>query len=334
MSYIINYTALQRGDIILDRNSSRESEVIRKRANSEYSHARLYVGGTLIESEGLGVQSVNPQRLLYDNPNDFIVLRPASASEEQKNLACLYARSEVGREYAGKDFKKSIVKPIEIEEPNRQFCTRLIAQAYRFAGYEIVQNADYCTSAEIQSSDKLILVKNMFHEATEEEINISEHDGIMKMKEDTNDHNLIYVSMLEEMRNVTEDLTCDIQTEDDLVRYIIEHPKYDEVFSNILINSKYFRLWEIYEEEKPEEFDAGLMIKKYGNFAQKYARNNLMTPQDNLIIWKMQLQTYQHLIEKYGLKLFITFAEMYTNIINSYYKRKNTFMSVLNKNQG
>lgn len=333
MSYIINYTALQCGDIILDRNSSRESEVIRKRANSDYSHARLYVGGTLIESEGLGVQSVNPQRLLYDNPNDFIVLRPTSASEEQKTLACLYARSEVGREYAGKDFKKSVVKPIEIEEPNRQFCTRLIAQAYKFAGYEIVQNADYCTPNEIQSSDKLILVENMFHEANEEEIGIAEHDGIMKMVDETNDQNLIYVSMLEEMRNVTGDLNCDIQTEEDLARYIIEHPKYDEVFSNILINSRYFRLWEIYEKEKPEEFDAELLIKKYGNFAQKYAINNLISPQDNLVIWKMQLQTYEYLIEKYGFKLFFRFAEMYKNIINSYYKRKNTFLSVLNNIQ-
>lgn len=332
MSYIINYTELQCGDIILDRNSSRESEVIRKRANSDYSHARLYVGGTLIESEGLGVQAVNPQRLLYDNPDDFIVLRPTTASQEQRTIACLYARSQVGREYAGYDFKKSLLKPVEIEEPNRQFCTRLIAQSYRFAGYDIVQNADYCTPNEIQSSAKLMLVENMFHKATEKEIAIADNEGIMKMKDETNDQNLIYVSMLEDMRNVTRDPTCDIQTEDDMVSYIIEHPEYDDVFSNILISSKYFRLWKIYEDENPEEFDATLLIKKYGNFAHTYARYNLMTPQDNFIIWKRQLLSYANLFEKYSLQLFFKFAEMYSNIIKSYNNRKNTFLSVLNNN--
>lgn len=329
MSYIINYPDLQLGDIILDRNNSHESEVIRKRSKSDYSHARLYVGGTLIESEGAGVQSVNPQRLLYDNPDDFIVLRPQWATEEQKQMACLFARSEVGKEYGGKDVKKSQSKPDVIGEPNRQFCTRLVAQAYKYAGYPIVGNADYCTPSEIQSSPYLDVIGDMWHEATNKEIEIANQDGVMRMQDETNRQNEIYVTMLQDIRNAINDADCDIQTEKEMLEYLIAHTEYDEVFTQIFRNSEYFTLWLTYEQETPEEYDAKLFIDKYGAEAKHVALNYLCTPQNHVSVWKCQLDIYTRLSEIYGLKLFQAFKELYTNILASHQRRISTFHAIL-----
>ena len=59
--YILKYSDLQRGDIIIDREDSDESRKIRKFTHSDYSHARLYVNASVMEANGLGVQSVNPR---------------------------------------------------------------------------------------------------------------------------------------------------------------------------------------------------------------------------------------------------------------------------------
>lgn len=80
--YILKYSDLQRGDIIIDREDSDESRKIRKFTHSDYSHARLYVNASVMEANGLGVQSVNPQRLLYDSPDDVVVLRCKEITKE------------------------------------------------------------------------------------------------------------------------------------------------------------------------------------------------------------------------------------------------------------
>ena len=97
--YILKYNDLQRGDIIVDREDSDESRKIRRITRSDYSHARLYVNNSVMEANGLGVQSVNPQRILYDSPDDVVVLRCKEITEEQKINACLFARSEFAKEY-------------------------------------------------------------------------------------------------------------------------------------------------------------------------------------------------------------------------------------------
>ena len=66
--YKIDINKLEDGDIFLTRSNDRESELIRKISNSDYSHAILYVGvSSCIESDGLGVQSQNVNRLLFEN---------------------------------------------------------------------------------------------------------------------------------------------------------------------------------------------------------------------------------------------------------------------------
>lgn len=79
--FMLNYELLQPGDIILERGYAWYSEKIAKHTNSRYSHAMIYVGGTIIEAtRGGGVYSRVPNRSTVRDISDFKVLRLKAVS--------------------------------------------------------------------------------------------------------------------------------------------------------------------------------------------------------------------------------------------------------------
>ena len=99
--YILKIPLLKKGDIILTSDNTKISKGIRLSTLSRYSHASIWVGGTLIEATRDGVFSKNPQRLLFDRPCDCMVLRSKKAiNETDINNICDFARSKVGSLYA------------------------------------------------------------------------------------------------------------------------------------------------------------------------------------------------------------------------------------------
>lgn len=322
MYYILNYNELKLGDIILDRNDSRESQIIRKAINGDYSHARLYVGGTIMESEGLGVQSVNPQRILYTKQEDVVVMRHISTTTEQIARVCEFARSEFGKEYSAKDAKKRINKSV-IEEPNREFCSRLVAQAYEYAGCPICNNAAFCNPENIHHSETLVIIPNMTHVASKEELNMATSDGYMKMEDDSNAQLLIWAGLLQNMRNVSGDKDCDIQNETQLIQYLLTHPHCDDAFTKILRESEYFVIWKHYEETHPWEFESELFAQKYGAQASLMARK-ILSSQSPIDCWERQYNLYYKLVERCHFNLFVAFLEMYKNILDWNNRRVST----------
>ena len=74
--YLFDYNRLQIGDIILMRTNDRTCQKIREYSKSNYSHALVYDGNyCCLESNAFGVQSVNIQRLAFNNIDDAIVMR-------------------------------------------------------------------------------------------------------------------------------------------------------------------------------------------------------------------------------------------------------------------
>lgn len=74
--YIIDLNKLRIGDILLTRKHDKECLLIRKSTTSDYSHAIINVGaGSGIESNGLGVQSINLLRTIYKYADDVLILR-------------------------------------------------------------------------------------------------------------------------------------------------------------------------------------------------------------------------------------------------------------------
>lgn len=329
--YILDLNKLHKGDIILTRDNSRQSEVIRKRGNSDYSHVSLYVGDTVIESEGLGVQSCNPQRITGIEENDIAVLRPINASDEQIENACLFARSQCGMEYGTNDMKKSRDKTQAPTEENRQFCSRLIAQSFLYAKYPIVDNADLASIADIENSEKLQKVNKITRIANEKDIEYINSDKKTAMKPGSNVQNEAFVDFLENIRKSTNDPRCDIQNEEQLVKYIIQHPDLDDVFSEILEKSQYFRLWKEFENNEPWMYDPDLFEKKFGNKSGEYAIAEIYKPYENIKIWNIQKSTYGMLYHQFQLNLFKSFITMYQNALESFHKRMTTLCHIAQK---
>jgi hypothetical protein len=262
--FILKFNSLEPGDIILTRSSSRESELIRQISNCDYSHAIFYVGASsCIESDGLGVQGQNIQRLLFEKSDDVVVFRLKEDSLKSfLSEAIVFARQKIGTEYSTKEARLArLESDAKAKEPNRQFCTRFVAQAYDRAGIKIVDNPDYCTPQEILESPSLKIISNLTKKANEVEIQFArqQDDPLEKQKEI---HNYIF----EESRKISNE---DIQTFEQLSKYVLEHPEREKQITEILIKSEFLNLWKIDVEKNPWYYDYKEFLKHYTNPQQR-----------------------------------------------------------------
>lgn len=173
--FILDNKLLQPGDIILERGYEWYSEEIARRTNSRYSHAMIYVGGTIMEAtlKG-GVFSRIPNRSVVRDINDFKVLRLKDLADAQviKSI-CKTARCLTGSQYSlaeallvkGPDAVKAF-----ISDSRKQFCSRLVVQCYLAANINLVNNPKFCAPGDIEKSELLEEVPNIVKEASEQEI--------------------------------------------------------------------------------------------------------------------------------------------------------------------
>ncbi len=124
---------LKQGDIILTRSDEKPSKMIRILTKSEYSHAILYVGeGSYIHSDLAGVHFGNTQRLIIDNLDFVKVVRINNQSAINKAIE--YARLQIGTLYSRLSAANAGAKISSKLDTKRQFCSRLIAKSYEYAG--------------------------------------------------------------------------------------------------------------------------------------------------------------------------------------------------------
>ena len=98
--FIIDMPSLKIGDVILTAEKGLTSKGIRVATLSKYSHAAIYVGGTMIEATLGGVFSKNPQRLIFNSEKQVAVYRYRGLlNESQIQSVCGYARSKTASLY-------------------------------------------------------------------------------------------------------------------------------------------------------------------------------------------------------------------------------------------
>ncbi|MGV3927012.1 YiiX/YebB-like N1pC/P60 family cysteine hydrolase [Citrobacter freundii] len=166
---------LRPGDIILERGYEWYSEEITKRTNSNYSHAMIYVGGTIMEATlAGGVFSRIPNRSAVRNIDDFKVLRLKEyPGSETINTICERARYLTGSQY-------SLAEALLVKGPDtvkafkadsrKQFCSRLVVQCYLAANIELVNDPRFCSPADIERSELLEVIPHTVYEASESEV--------------------------------------------------------------------------------------------------------------------------------------------------------------------
>lgn len=268
--FILNHEHLKPGDIILERGYSFNSDVIRHMTNSNYSHAMIYVDGTIIEAtpEG-GVFSRIPNRSLVRSAEDFLVLRPSEKlSSETVYKICKDARELIGSQYSKPEAARTklygFIRNL-FPESRKQFCSRLVAQIYFMNGIKLVESPSFCSPSDIEKSKLLKKIPSMVREASENEkafaLKEKPHDKHTKNSVDFIRQSIIILNSYS-IKNVDvagEDLV--ITTLNDIARSVFENRENKELdrdITNAMYESGYMD--HIYSDKKsnPYRYDYSL----------------------------------------------------------------------------
>lgn len=252
MSYLLDLSKLEPGDIILEKGTTKFSTVIKLATGSEYTHAMLYIGNTIMHALTDGVYSKNPQRLLVDDVSGFKVFRYKSGLKgDQLGQVLLYARNLTGSLYSYMEAGMSpALGKVDVDAVSaKQFCSRLVAQSYNQVGIKIVSNPHFCSPADIANSNQLIEVKGCVRKATQLEIDFAN-------TEDPNLENQRRAfEWLNKARTAFDGLGVNIQTQGDVDRHLLMHISLDAKISRYVIDSKYLEHYDVDKLLNPYRYD-------------------------------------------------------------------------------
>lgn len=235
--YGFNLDRLEVGDILLSLGDSRAAPKIAWATDGPYSHAMLYVGLSVIHADLDGVYSKNPQRLTAASPERLGVLRMRRGlSAEEKDTLCDFARSWVGALYSKVDAGATLVfsKLMKPAVSDKQFCSRLVAQAYSAIGVQLVKNPDYCSPNDLQRSPEMEPVGDAVKKLAQAEIAFA-------ASEDYNeDLQRATFAWLEKVRGLAERRKLGkVIRQVDVASLLVQHPGYDKAVTNYAVESGY-----------------------------------------------------------------------------------------------
>ncbi|MBU1224398.1 MAG: hypothetical protein KKA22_15655 [Gammaproteobacteria bacterium] len=225
----LNEANLKVGDIILTTTSLPKSKGIRFATKSDISHAMVYVEShSVIDSTGDGVQSRNTQRLFWEDHLAVHVLRLREGlTEEETQEITSYVRGRIGTQYATMEAFRSVTRGPK-RKTRKQFCSRLVAQAYASAGIQLAQSSDYCTPEMLKNSSRLCKVSNATRLISAREINaINAVFDIPALMRDVT--NAVLNGAREKDKN--------IQHLNDIDEHLRTHPENDAYFAKLFKES-------------------------------------------------------------------------------------------------
>ena len=134
----------------------------------------------------------------------------------------------------------------------KQFCSRLVAQAYASAGIKLVDDPNYCAPADLAKSLLLVMVPDAVEDVTAEEAArwAAHLDSTGAMRSAINE-------VLEGARKKHKD----IQTFEDIDPYLVRHPQEDAYFSKLLVSSGYLMVWQINTERNRWQYEDDLLAE-------------------------------------------------------------------------
>src|ERR1019366_20085 len=243
----LNNELLKIGDIILSTTPARISKAVRVGTMSDISHAMMYVEDrSVIDATGEGVQSRNTQRILFEDHCPVYVLRPRDElSERQARDICDFVRAQVGSQYSTKEAMQTVLGGGR-GWTRKQFCSRLVAQAYASVGIVLVGDPNFCSPANLKESALLIEVKAVTIPITAEEA--AQWEGRADLPQMMRD---AINTVLDGARTKNKD----IQNFDDLDRHLIKHPEDYEYVCGLLEESGYLTLWQVEMEKNLWQYD-------------------------------------------------------------------------------
>lgn len=233
---------LQPGDIVLTTTREPISRLIKKVTDADISHAMVCVAGSsVIDSTSEGVQARNILRFLFHKDCAVHVLRPkVPLLTEQVSTIVDYARSKIGTRYTMVGAAQSVLGFGKVRR--RQFCSRLVAQAYRAAGVPLTEDADYSHPAELLRSELLLEVPDVACEAS---------DGYVRAAEDTDDLSQRMRTVINDFLNAVRLLDSSVEDFNHVHDYLLKNPRQDDAVCAALAASGYLDVWKEELEGSP-----------------------------------------------------------------------------------
>ena len=306
-------SSLAVGDIVLTTSSSVVSKTIRTATASDVSHAMIYVEHcSVIDASAEGVQARNTQRLFFENECAIYVLRSRiGLRPDQANDLVEFARSKIGAQYSVRE-AIGIFSDRNQGPSKRQFCSRLVAQAFRYIGHDLVVNPNFCSPNEIRNSPALFNVENAVTSATSEEQAKFDRlrDTTQAMRDATN-------SAL----NAAREKCKQIQSFQDLAQYLATNPDDDEFMCRAIESSGYLSVWNVNIENSPWQYDLSLMSKLPDAEIEAYCRAVLTNEKEGKNRYIANRSVYGQLSRQYGLRYFSLMYNLYDHLAFLHGKR-------------
>lgn len=316
MSFVLDFKKMQIGDIVISSGTRFSAQLIKLGTWSKNTHVMIYVGNTMMHAvrEG-GVFSKNPQRELYKSDGHVKVFRlKNSVGQKTLKSICDYARGLTGSVYSLREafLTKAFSEKTKTAKTKMQFCSRLVAQSYEFAGINLVENPSYCFPKDISESSLLREVSGIVREASQAEIEFS------KTPDPTLENQKLTYDWLYKSKIIADKSGFEIQTITDVSRFIDEHPDQDSVISEFIKSSGYLEHYRCDCQISKYRYNSNLFIRQFydlGINLEAAIENELdkepsliQHAADNYIAFKNRYEQKKQLFHKLH-------AELYLNIL-------------------
>jgi hypothetical protein len=309
----LNDTVLQPGDIILTTTTAAVSKIIRVAAGSDISHAMVCVEDrSIVDATGEGVQARNTQRLFFEPSCSIHVLRVRDGmSDAQLAEVRNFMRRHIGTQYSAREAVLAVLGGAR-QSSKKQFCSRLVAQAFESAGIQLVSDSNYCSPAHLKESPLLAPVPDATVPVTAEEAAWwdSDEDTTQRMRDATN-------AALGGARKKDPN----IQTFDDVYRYLVRNPEHDDEFCQLLESSGYLSIWKIEQDKNPWQYDLALMRAAPVDQIEAYCWSVLENEDAGPNRYVVNRGGYLLFSRQYGLRYFSVMEQLYENLAELHRQR-------------
>ena len=309
----INFQSVKPGDILFTARPGKLSKSIRFASGGTVSHAIICVQhGSFIDSTMDGVQARNFQRELFED-NEKIYHFRLKEPVGRETLAKIidFARAEVGTRYSIREAVRSVAATAK-PRTKQQFCSRLVAKAYKHAGINLVSDADYCSPEELKNSPLLNEIPIETIEVSEDQLRfLSEaKDPIKETHEAQN-------AVLEVARS----FDTEIESFEEIFPRLVARADLDEAIAEALVDSGYLDLWRTEIKTHPWRYDQNLIDRMTApeemRAIRKYCIGTVQEAYSGGFRFVNNLVALRHLNEQFPRRSFELEIELYEILVQN-----------------
>lgn len=304
---------LHSGDIVLTTTTAAISKVIRMATRSDISHAMVYVENcSVIDATGEGVHARNTQRIFFEEECAIHVLRLRSGiSAAELSAVITYIRGHIGTQYSAREAVLAGLGGAR-QWSTKQFCSRLVAQAFASAGIHLVADSNFCSPADIMTSPLLVAVPDATKPVSAEDVSVWQgtDDVPQRMR-----------SAINAVLDGAREKDPGIQTFDDLHRHLVDNPEQDAHFCRLLESSGYLSVWQIERNKNPWQYDLALMNTAPDAEMEGYCWKTLDDENAGPNRFIVNRGAYTLLLREHGLEFFRVMADLYETLAVLHHQR-------------